>query len=116
MSAVTAETILQQVNQLPAAERAKLIAALREQDETPPQFPPDRIISVNAPYIDRTLEYKWLAAHRREYIGEWIALKGEQLIAHGAQAKEVFAQARAVGAKDALVLFVEDPNIHYVGI
>jgi hypothetical protein len=116
MSTATVENILTQINQLPASERAKVIAAIREQDKASPQFPPDRIISVNENYLDRTLEYQWLAAHRREYIGEWIALKADQLVAHGTRAKDVFAQARAAGINDALVLFVEDPDIPYIGI
>ena len=119
MAPVTVETILTQANQLPASERAKLIAALQQQDEAPPQrpqFPPDRIISVNEHYIDRTREYEWLKQHEREYIGQWIALKEDRLLAHGTVAKEVFAQARALGVNDALVLLVVDPDIPYMGI
>lgn len=118
MPAVTVETILTQVNQLPAAERAKLIAALRQQHKAPPQrpqFPPDRIISVNEPYIDRTREFEWMKQHEREYIGQWVALKGDQLIAHGTAAKTVFARARELGVNDALVYLVEDPDIPYMG-
>jgi hypothetical protein len=118
MSTATVENILTQINQLPASERAKVIAALQQQDEAPtrrPQFPPDRIISVNEPYIDRTREYEWLKEHEREYIGQWIALKEDRLLAHGPIAKEVFAKARALGVNDALVLLVVDPDIPYMG-
>lgn len=100
MSAITVETILAQVNQLPASARAKLIAALRQQQhQAPPQFPPDRIISVNESYIDRTREFEWMKQHEREYIGQWVALKGDQLIAHGTAAKTVFARARELGGQ-----------------
>lgn len=118
MTGITVENILAQVNQLPASERAELIAALQQRREIPPQnsqFPPDRIISVNEPYIDRTREYEWMKQHEREYIRQWVALKGDQLIAHGPEAKAVFAKARELGINDAIVYLVVDPDIPYMG-
>jgi hypothetical protein len=38
------------------------------------------------------LEKTWLAEHRHEYRGRWIALDGNRLLATAACAKEVFAQ------------------------
>lgn len=35
------------------------------------------------PYIDRSRETAWIAAHWREYAGEWVLLDGDRLIAHG---------------------------------
>jgi hypothetical protein len=116
MSSVNLESILAQVNQLPPSERRKLITALTRSEEAWPEGPWSRIISTNGPYNDRALEYEWLAKHRREYIGQWIALKDDQLIAHGPVAKEVFARADECGVDDAMFLFVEDPNIPFVNV
>jgi hypothetical protein len=38
---------------------------------------------------------RWVSEHRKEYIGEWIALDGDRLLAHGTDAKAVFAAARS---------------------
>lgn len=40
----------------------------------------------------------WIEAHAHEYGGEWVALDGDRLIAHGTNAAEVFAVADADGA------------------
>jgi hypothetical protein len=39
---------------------------------------------------------RWISEHRTEYIGEWVALDGDRLIAHGKDADAVFAAARSV--------------------
>lgn len=46
-------------------------------------------------------EMRWLAEHRHEYSGKWIALRGEHLLAVGATAKEVFS---GVTSQDTLPL------------
>ena len=35
------------------------------------------------PYIDRSREMAWIAQHREEYAGQWVALDGDRLIAYG---------------------------------
>jgi len=39
-------------------------------------------------------ERNWLAAHRHEFRGRWIALDGDKLLAAGTSSKEVFAAVR----------------------
>ncbi|HEV2666380.1 MAG TPA: DUF5678 domain-containing protein [Blastocatellia bacterium] len=39
----------------------------------------------------------WIADHAREYKGQWVAIDGDRLIAHGANADEVFDAAEADG-------------------
>jgi hypothetical protein len=119
MSSITVEGILAQVNQLPPLERKKLIVELTRSDRNGKEgvaykVPEARIVRTDAPFVDRTLEYERLAKHRREHIGEWIALKGSELVANGPIAKDVFAKARKLGFPDAMVLFVEDPDIPFI--
>ncbi len=116
MSSVTVESILSQVRQLPPSDRERLIEELTREPKAKSEIFKSRIISTNAPYVDRTLEFAWLKQHEREYIGQWIALKGDQLIARGATGKEVFASAREQGIHDALVLLVEDPDVPFIGV
>ena len=53
---------------------------------------------------------EWLRENRAEYIGQHVALHGNRLIAAGKGYKEAATKARDAGFKDALIVFVEDPN------
>jgi len=116
MSTSGIEDIIAQVNQLPAAEREKLIAKLNQESETNYVVPEGRIIRTDAPFIDRTKEFEWLAKHRQEYAGQWIALMGDQLVASGTIAKEVFAKARELGYPRAMFILVEPPGDPFVNL
>ena len=116
MPTISYEDVLAQVNELPMEERGRLLTKLRRDARRKPFVFQSKVICANAPYVDRKLEYEWLKQHEREYIGQWIALTGDQLLAHGGNAREVFAKARELGVQDALVLRVEDPDIAYMGL
>ena len=66
------------------------------------------------PVPDSTRELRWLKEHAREYAGQWVALDGDRLIAHGPDAKAVFAAADADGAYLPLVSQVEDPDRPFI--
>lgn len=59
---------------------------------------------------DFTGDDAWLKENAAAYIGQYIALHGNLLIAHGASFKEVAGAAREAGYKDAFITFVEDPD------
>lgn len=59
---------------------------------------------------DFAKEMNWLSEHQEEYAGQWVALKGDRLIARGSSAKEVYAAADAAGVDLPLVTRVDDPN------
>ena len=56
---------------------------------------------------NRALEQRWLAEHREEYLGEWVALQGDRLIAHGHDSREVYRAARSAGIGVPFVIRVE---------
>lgn len=56
---------------------------------------------------DFTADRQWLAEHRDDYAGQWVALEGGQLISHGINAKEVHQAAQSAGHLDALLVRVE---------
>lgn len=62
------------------------------------------------PPKDRSRENAWLEKHRDEYDGQWVALDGDTLLAHGNKLKEVADTARAAGVMDALFVRVEGSN------
>ncbi|MGH9673461.1 MAG: DUF5678 domain-containing protein [Bryobacteraceae bacterium] len=46
---------------------------------------------------DASREQAWLSHHRDEFAGQWVALDGDRLIAHGPDSKAVHEAARASG-------------------
>jgi hypothetical protein len=51
----------------------------------------------------RDRELQWLAAHRHEYPGLWLALDGDALVASSQSLAEVLRQARRKGSPNPLV-------------
>jgi|SRR5262252_6444626 len=106
MSEITFESVLTQARQLPWLERQRLLRALDEEPETDQKKPhPKRV-----PWKDRSREYQWLKDHAREYVGQWVALEGYQLVGSGATAVEALEVAKASGIDRPLVVQVEDPE------
>jgi Family of unknown function (DUF5678) len=60
--------------------------------------------------IDYTKELQWIAEHRQNFAGQWVALNGNNLIAAGPNAKEVYKAARESGVRLPLVVLIESPN------
>ena len=79
---------------------------------TKPPLPP---IHRLAEPLDCKLEMRWISQHRHEYIGEWVALDGDRLIAHGKDADTVFAAARSQIAIPFLAHCQPDDELPTVG-
>ena len=52
---------------------------------------------------DRTREMKWIEEHKHEYVGQWVALDGDQLIVASPIRAEISAAIKADGAELPLV-------------
>jgi hypothetical protein len=57
--------------------------------------------------LDCSLELRWLDQHRQEYIGQWVALQGDRLLAHGMSACAVYDAARSLGVDVPSLLRIE---------
>jgi len=112
MSTNRVEDILKEIDQLPSTERLRL-KRLLEEPQGPSSARDQSVASVPTP--DSTRELRWLVEHAPAYAGQWVALEGDRLIAHGPNATEVFDAADADGAHLPLVTFVEDPERMYAG-
>ena len=86
----TLEQILEEAGKLPAEEQRRLRAALNALDPNGDTQPA---------YKTNEQERSWINAHRDEYLGQWVALDGDHLIAHGADARTVYQAARAQGVE-----------------
>lgn len=112
MSAVTVEQILQQIEQLPLLEQVRLEQMLEERRTTPvPSAKPPRDKRLPAkPMKDRSREMAWLAAHRHEYAGQWVALDGDRLIAASPDRQELSAAIKAAGVELPLIHRIAAPD------
>ena len=79
---------------------------------TKPALSPIRRI---AKPVDCTREPRWVREHEHEYVGEWVVLDGDRLIAHGKDADAVFAAARSQVAVPFLAHFRPDDGLPTVG-
>ena len=110
MQSITVENILTHIERLPIAERIKLLQTLEPQvRQLSANGLLDELVSPK-PLPDSTREMKWIAEHRRPYAGQWVALDGDRLIAHGPEARAVYAAANADGAYLPMVTFIPDPD------
>ena len=110
MSGSRIEDILKEIAQLPPSEQDRLRHLLDQGEHQAASR--DRAASL-VPVPDSTRELQWLVDHAGEYAGQWVALDGDRLVAHGPVASEVFDAADADGAHLPLITFVEHPeNVH----
>lgn len=115
MSSLTAENILKLIEQLPAPERSKLQTLLNQQSEQPPAKAPPAKAPLDKrlpcePMKDRTRELEWIAKHRHEYAGQWVALDGDRLIAASPVRAEISAAVKADGAPLPLIDRIPAPD------
>jgi Family of unknown function (DUF5678) len=106
MSQTTVEALINQINSLPISEKVKLRAMLDDQLKNPAVATNGVKFVKPIPVPDPEPAMRWLNEHSHEYGGQWIALDGDRLIAHGENADEVFAAADADGANLPLVTYI----------
>src|SRR6266498_3405253 len=115
MSDITVGNILKQIEELPFTEQWRLHNLLGDKLNKRDKASPDHRVPPKPMPEGAMRALQWIAEHAREYEGQWVALDGDRLIAHGANADEVFDAAEAYGADLPLVGFVDDPDKIYAG-
>jgi hypothetical protein len=99
--------LLERADQEQQVEERSSALANGEAQRTGASLPTDRATARAASLRDFTADRQWLADHRDEYVGQWVALKFGRLISHGTNAKEVHQAAQDAGHSDALLILVE---------
>jgi len=99
----TLEQVIKDAHTLPLDEKRKLIETLNHE------------LQDAKPYRTSERERAWIEQHRDEYIGQWVALDGDRLLAHGANAREVADAARAAGVKAPFLERIEPKPEAYWG-
>jgi hypothetical protein len=106
MTPPTAELILAEIATLPAEEREKLRTLLNQRpalasSQTPAgNFIPPFDANDPAPSL------RWLVEHQAEFAGQYVALDGDRLIAHGSDPQEIIAAIRASGINGLFFTFI----------
>ena len=83
----TLQRILEEAMKLPPEDRLRLRAALDMLEKN----------GESIAYKNNEQERAWIEAHRERYLNQWVALDGDRLVAHGADAKRVYDEAREQG-------------------
>lgn len=95
----TLENIIEIIRQLPPPDREKV----RDWIERESENESDKSSELDKRQERFRLSMKWIQENREKYDGQWVALDGETLLAHGADGKKVHAEAQAKGIKTPLM-------------
>ncbi|MCI0390341.1 MAG: DUF5678 domain-containing protein [Acidobacteria bacterium] len=109
----TVKSILEQIASLSDGEKAELRDLMDSEEKA------NGAIASNRPILrldsKDEASLRWLKAHGDEYIGQWVALDGDRLIAHSTLFDEVVVAAKADGAKLPLYHFIEpEPEYPFI--
>jgi hypothetical protein len=102
----TLEQIIEEARKLPLDEQRRLRAAL---DEIESNGNPHR------DYRTRERERAWINTHREQYLGQWVAIEDDKLIAHGTNPRQVYLSAREAGISVPYIVHVIPKVDAYVG-
>jgi uncharacterized NAD-dependent epimerase/dehydratase family protein len=100
----TAEQIIENLRALPISEQERFFDLAEEEKR--------KVLSkkeaTKAKSIDEQRKFqlavKWLDENRQRYLGQWVCLDGDRLVAHGTDAVKLYKEAREKGIE---VPFVE---------
>jgi len=107
MSQAVFEQVLIGIQSLPPESLAKLREILNAPSDREQRLAAARALAHSASLRDLSAEKQWLKEHCDEYAGQWVALKGDQLISHGRDHLAVYQAAKAAGHPDAFLELVE---------
>ena len=99
----TLEQIIDEARALSPAEKLKLRRVL------------DRELERSVQAQSRSVESTWVERNRDKYLGQWVALEGETLVAHGANAREVYLAARQAGITGPYIVHITPKVAAYIG-
>lgn len=99
VEAVYEQGVFRPLQPLPLPEHHPVILTI--EDKSAPQSRESQ-----APVNERRQEMQWLADQSAAYAGQWVALEGSRLVAHGDQLAQVREAARAAGVMRPLLTHV----------
>lgn len=106
MEHTTFEQAIEVVKSLPTAERERFSEWFKEQERLDTKTNETTALESSVQAMPPTLAerearfqraLRWLEENKARYLGQWVALDGERLLAAGADGKQVYAEALAAG-------------------
>ena len=108
LEAVYEQGVLRPLQPLSMPEHQRVLLTLEERS-APPSW------QSSEPVNERREEMTWLALESSPYAGQWVALDGHRLVAHGQKLADVRAAATAAGVQDPLLASVPDNDLSFGG-
>lgn len=107
----TAELILAEIAALPVEEREKLRALLNRQSLAADGQTATSDFIQPFDTTDPAPSLRCLAEHRAEFAGQYVALDGDRLLAHGAHPQPVIAAVRASGRNGIFFTYLQPLDV-----
>lgn len=108
LDAVYEQGVLRPLEPLALSEHQRVRLTLDERAEPLSWQSPE-------PVNERRDEMLWLAKESAPYAGEWVALDGKRLVAHGPRLAAVRAAAQAEGIAEPFLASVPDNDMPFAG-
>lgn len=99
----TAEQIIETVRALPVSEQEKFFDLAEKEKRKVLSEKEAKDIKFQKKNERFSRSMQWIHANLAEYDGQWVALDGDNLLAHGTDGKKVHAEAQAKGVKTPLM-------------
>lgn len=97
----TLEQAIEVVRSLPMEEKKRLREWLEKEEREKTKSKEREDLQQQEERFQRSMA--WLKTNRTKYIGEWVALDGENLISHGKDVLQVRAEAKTAGVDVPLI-------------
>lgn len=104
----TVSEIVEAIHNLPSNEQEKIRKLLENEKLEKQKDVEQQILRFKA-------AEEWLKENRAEYLGQWVCLYGNELIAHDTDGRKVFQQAKEKGIKSPYLVRVVEELENFVG-
>lgn len=109
LEAIYEQGVLRPLEPLTLAEHQRVRLTLEERTAPLSWASPE-------PVNEQREELEWLAKESAPYAGQWVALDGSRLVAHGAKLATVSTAAKAAGVAEPLFAYVpSDKELPFAG-
>lgn len=104
------QTLLQEASRLSRPDQMELIVLLIQKVDAPTPAQVQRRPTSGRQPVSRDREMRWLAENRTRYVGQWVVVEGDRLIANGSNSREVFQAAKQAGIEVPFLVQVESED------
>lgn len=99
------DDVIERLKLLPKDRQAEVLRFIERVEAESGGAPQERLTSSRS-----IASMTWISEHRAEFVGRWVSLDGDRLVASGETAKAVFDAAREAGVETPFLDQVEPEN------